>query len=84
MIAPSTPANERERIKDLYSYSILDTLSEEDFDNLTTIASEICDTNISLISLVDKERQWFKSTHGLNATETERQYSFCAHALNAP
>lgn len=75
---------EEERIKLLESYSILDTLPEIDYDNLTAIAAEICGTPISLVSFVDKDRQWFKSRHGLNATETPRDYSFCAHAINDP
>lgn len=84
MIHPSEPINEKERMQDLHSYSILDTLSEDDYDSLTTIASEICNTKISLVSLVDDNRQWFKSHHGLDVTETPRNYSFCAHALNTP
>lgn len=82
MIAAQEHKKELERLKNLTSYSILDTLPEEDYDNLTTIAAEICDTPISLISLVDKERQWFKSNHGLGARQTPREYAFCAHAIN--
>ena len=64
------------------SYSILDTLPESDFDDLTTIAAEICGTPISLISLLDDKRQWFKSHHGLDAIETPKEYSFCGHVIN--
>ncbi len=84
MIGPAIPHNEEERLSELYSFSILDTLSEKDFDNLTMIASEICDTPISLVSLIDNKRQWFKSHHGLDATETPKEYAFCAHAINQP
>jgi signal transduction histidine kinase len=84
MITPKIPIKERERQKDLDSYSIIDSLSETDYDNITAIAAEICDTPISLISLIDKNRQWFKSHHGLNATETPRDIAFCAHAINNP
>ena len=84
MIAPEKYKQEEERIKLLESYSILDTLPEIDYDNLTAIAAEICGTPISLISFVDKERQWFKSHHGLNVSESPRDYSFCAYAINDP
>ncbi|QNF34676.1 GAF domain-containing protein [Adhaeribacter swui] len=78
------PVLEQERIQDLHSYSILDSFSEEDFDNLTTIASQICGTSISLISLIDNDRQWFKAKHNFTADETPREFSFCAHAINQP
>lgn len=84
MIEPKEHHKERERQKDLESYSILDSLSEPDYDNLTVIAAEICGTPISLISLIDNKRQWFKSHHGLDATETPKEYAFCAHAINDP
>lgn len=79
-----TSRKEHERILELESYSILDTLSDEDYDNLTALAAEICQTPISLITLVDKERQWFKSHHGLSIRETPRIHSFCAHAIDQP
>jgi len=84
MIAPKIFPKEKERLKDLNSYNILDSLSESDYDNLTEIAAEICGTPISLISLVDNKRQWFKSHHGLDATETPKEMAFCAHAINDP
>lgn len=84
MINPPTPINEQERLEALYEYDVLDTLPEQDFDYLTAIASQICDTPISLITLIDASRQWFKSNHGIDVRETDRSYSFCAHAINTP
>jgi len=84
MIKPELHKREKERLQELDAYSILDTLPEKDYDDITSIASEICNTNISLISLLDDKRQWFKSSHGLDAKETPKMYAFCAHAINKP
>ncbi len=82
MLKPEEHEKERERLQDLESYSILDTLTESDYDDLTAIAASICGTEISLISFVDNERQWFKSHHGLDVRETPKEDAFCAHAIN--
>lgn len=82
MIVPQQHQNEENRLKEFDGYSILDSLPEQEYDDITKLASQICDTPISLISLVDENRQWFKSKHGLNETETKRDFSFCAHAIN--
>jgi len=84
MQIPKTPENESRRLKALKEYSILDTLPEEEYDDITKLASRICETSISTISLIDEKRQWFKSKVGLNVRETSRNDSFCAHAIIEP
>ncbi|WP_009630684.1 GAF domain-containing sensor histidine kinase [Synechocystis sp. PCC 7509] len=78
------PDNEAQRLKALYGCKILDTASEQAFDDITRLAAQICGTPISLVSLVEAERQWFKSKVGLEAIETSRDVSFCAHAILQP
>ena len=75
------PASEKARLKALFDYHVLDTEAEKVFDDLTLLASEICETPIALISLIDPERQWFKSKVGLDAEQTSRDIAFCSHAI---
>jgi signal transduction histidine kinase len=84
MIYGQQPEEEQKRLKELRSYDVLDSFTDKDYEDITTLASIICDVPIALISLVDKDRQWFKSHHGIDAEETHRQHSFCSHAILNP
>jgi GAF domain-containing protein len=75
------PANEEARIASLEKYAILDSDPEQSFDDLTLLASYVCKTPIALISLVDEDRQWFKSRVGIEASETSRDIAFCSTAI---
>lgn len=84
MKSPEIPSNEILRLKALKEYSILDTLPEKEYDDITQLASQICGTAISSISLIDEKRQWFKSKVGLDVDETAKEVSFCGHAIMEP
>ena len=81
MKTPSIPTDEQKRIEKLYSLQVLDTLPEERFERLTRMAKQMFDVPIALVSLVDKNRQWFKSCIGLDVCETSREISFCGHSI---
>jgi len=83
MLKPTTPIEETARLLSLHSLRILDTPSEERFDRITRMAKRMFGVEICLISLVDTDRQWFKSKQGLDACETSREISFCGHAINS-
>ncbi len=75
------PANEAERLATLKNYNVLETSPEQSFDDLTLLAAEICQTPIALVSLIDENRQWFKSKIGITLDEMSRDTAFCAHAI---
>lgn len=81
MKKPEMALNEESRLRDLKSYQILDTDSESTFDEITRLAAKVAGTKIALVSLVDQDRQWFKSCTGLTVRESPRSISFCGHAI---
>lgn len=84
MGTPSMSTNDAARLAVLQKYAILDTEPEQAFDDLTLLASYVCKTPIALISLIDENRQWFKSRVGISATETSRDIAFCSTAIQQP
>ncbi len=84
MYTPRIQKGENEHLKVLQKYNQLNTLPEKEYDDITQLASEICNTPISLISLLDEKRKWFKfkSCFGLSASEPPKEVAFCAHAIN--
>ena len=83
MLIPAIPDNELQRLRALYDRAILDTPAEERYDRLTRLARQLFGTRMAFISLVDAERQWFKSCQGLGASEIGRDISFCSHTILA-
>lgn len=83
MESPAIPTDELARLAELRSLNLLDTQSEERFDHVTRLAQRLFNVPIALITLVDRDRQWFKSNQGLSVNETARDVSFCGHALHS-
>ena len=81
MIKPPIPADESQRLQTLRDMRLLDTPPEERFDRVTRLARQVFNVPYALVSLVDADRQWFKSNQGLDAEETPREVSFCGHAI---
>ena len=84
MIKPEIPKNETFRLQALKELNILDSKAEQEFDDLASLASYICETPVSLITFLEEKRQWFKSHIGTDLCETDRDISFCGHAINHP
>src|SRR5512133_1678878 len=78
---PAMPPKEAERLSDLYDYGILDTPAEHIFDEIAALAASICGTPYAAVTLIDRDRQWFKAVHGLSGTQTTRDESVCGHAI---
>ena len=84
MLPPLMPLSEDDRLAALRSYDVLDTACEASFDNIARLAADLTESPISMVSLVDAERVWFKARHGLEAVEAPREHAFCAHAILEP
>ena len=84
MIVAPVPTNESKRLESIQRLQILDTLPEEEYDSITRLASYICQVPVSLITLIEKDRQWFKSKVGTDLCETDRDSSFCSHTILNP
>lgn len=83
MIEPELPSNEKLRQKAVEKYQLLDSIPEESYDNITSLMAYICQAPISLITLLDHDRNFLKSHHGVDLNESPRSISFCGHAINA-
>lgn len=81
MIQAPIPVNEEERLREVLRYQLLDTPPEQEYDDIAKLASQICQTPMSTVSLIDHYRQWHKAEMGLGSTETERALSFCGHTI---
>ena len=81
MNKPPIPVNEIERLDSIERLAIMDTSPEQEYDDIVQLASLLAGTPISLISLVDADRQWFKAKVGVDESETDRDIAFCAHAI---
>src|ERR1700749_112061 len=81
---PVLPPNESARQQELASFQILDTPPDSAFDHLVTLAAEICEASISVVSFSDNDRQWVKAIYGFQADQSPREYSFCSHAILKP
>ncbi|MES2842050.1 MAG: ATP-binding protein [Pseudomonadota bacterium] len=84
MPTPPIPANEAQRLARLHGLGILDTLPQKAFDDISALAKLICGTPVALITLIDQDRQWFKSRIGIEEQETPREVAFCSHAIMDP
>ncbi|MGB0768564.1 MAG: sensor domain-containing phosphodiesterase [Phycisphaeraceae bacterium] len=78
---PPVHPKEEERLASLYNHEILDTGADQSFNDLAQLAAQLCDVPVALVSLIDRDRQWFKARLGLELEQTNRDVSFCAHAI---
>jgi len=84
MIKPDLLLNEKERLEALYSYHLLDEIEQREFNEIVNLAAQICNTPISLLTLVDANWQWHKAKYGVEVKRIAREVSFCGHAINQP
>ncbi|TAF31228.1 MAG: GAF domain-containing protein, partial [Cytophagales bacterium] len=79
-VAP-LPENETERLQELYSFELLDTAYDQEFDEIVKLASQICNKPITTLTLIDSAKQWIKAKVGIDVTETDRETAFCSHTI---
>ena len=84
MKRPDIPDNEKQRLEALYTYQLLDEIEQQEFNEIVNLAAQICQTPISLITLIDSSTQWHKARVGLDVKKISREISFCGHAINQP
>ncbi len=84
MIRPAIPVNEKKRLQSIKELDLIDSFAEETYDSITKLASQICHTPIALITLLDSKKNWFKSKLGTDLQHSERELSFCGHAILEP
>jgi len=84
MKRPDIPDNEKQRLEALYAYQLLDEIEQQEFNEIVNLAAQICQTPISLITLIDSNTQWHKARVGLDVKKISREVSFCGHAINEP
>lgn len=84
MISPKIQSDDPKRVEILEKYRIMDTLNEDEYDHVASLAASICNTDVALVTFINAKRQWFKAHHGTKLKENTRELALCSHAINDP